>query len=56
MDEILDELNELESDITNIKCMPMDSQTERIVEVLDNLIDTVTSLARIVQSEQIRNM
>ena len=52
MDEILEELNELESDITNLKCMPMNSHTEQIADILDNLVDAVSSIARYIQSQE----
>lgn len=56
MDEILEELSELSNDITNLKCVPLDTHMERVTEILDNLVDTVASIARYIQNEEIRNM
>jgi hypothetical protein len=60
MDEILKELSELSNDITNLKCVPLDTHMEthmeRVAEMLDNLVDTVASIARYIQNEEIRNM
>lgn len=49
MDEILDSLSELQSEITNIRCLEMGDTTERIVSAIECLLDAVTEIARVVQ-------
>jgi hypothetical protein len=49
MDEILDSLSELQSEITNMQCKEMSDMTERIVSAIDDLLEAVTDIARIVQ-------
>jgi hypothetical protein len=49
MDEILESLSELESEIVNIRCIEMGNGTERIVSAIECLLDAVTEIARVVQ-------
>lgn len=46
MDELLETLGEISSDITTLKCNPMSTLDERILDILDELTDSVTEIVR----------